>query len=723
MTTLPPLRLTLTDLQRLFTAEILPLLSVADTASSNGSSPPINLDERILAGFRGLLAERIRPPAQHLDVPITEEVARRLATIRNITEGARTVVASERFLNHAIVAIFCDKAFKKYFRDAMETEFQQRRLNELLSELSLPGAASYSPPPAQRPVHAVGIQSNGAPASPPRLPPAAPGVDGGSLRPPQSTALPARLQPYFNRSIEYAWAKATHSMTVKELIKILLRYDPPAKARSGLNGLARSDLRFLIIHLVSLATTGELKVPDAALALMKVFAVRMYMQLNAIRSAEQIGRALRDDPALLATLPANEIRRLDNLMARCAVRSGRASEAIGLYRRMTLDHPDDPQALMNYVVAVYSEDLAEALRYSKLVLLNHYAASDEDLIFIGDLLANNNEIEFALAAFYRILQAKPNHCDAHIGLANIALVLGNRSRWEDSMARFLKHHALPGVTFDAETPLTPFALRPAMTGKRVISPLVTIVMTAFNSSATLEAAVESVMAQTASNLELFIVDDVSTDGTRELILALAARDPRIKWIFNERNMGTYPSKNEAIRRASGQYITFHDSDDWMHPERIERHLAAMKQNVMCSTSNWIRMDASGRTIVRRNGPYTHLNPASTFFRKDVFTRLGLFDNVRTGADSEILTRIRHHAGHSAVVELPHVLAIGFHHEASLTQSGATAFDEHRYSPVRLAYTEAWVGWHLATLMNGPTALVLDTPLGVRLFDTPDSILP
>ncbi len=51
------------------------------------------------------------------------------------------------------------------------------------------------------------------------------------------------------------------------------------------------------------------------------------------------------------------------------------------------------------------------------------------------------------------------------------------------------------------------------------------------------------------------------------------------------------------------------------------------------------MDSTGRIIVRRDGPYTHLNPASTFFRRSVFDQVGSFDSVRTGADSEILTRI------------------------------------------------------------------------------------
>jgi glycosyltransferase involved in cell wall biosynthesis len=248
-------------------------------------------------------------------------------------------------------------------------------------------------------------------------------------------------------------------------------------------------------------------------------------------------------------------------------------------------------------------------------------------------------------------------------------------------------------------------------------------MTSFNASATLELAVRSVLDQTVSNLELFIVDDQSEDGSREIIQALANSDRRIKPIFNDRNMGTYASKNQAIRQCSGEFVTFHDSDDWMHNQRLETHLNAMKHGIMCSTSSWIRMDSTGRTIVRREGPYTHLNPASTFFRKSAFEQVGSFDNVRTGADSEILTRIRHRLGHSAVVHLPDVLAIGLHHEASLTQSGATAFDEHRYSPVRLEYTEAWVKWHLTVLAHDRGPLSLNSDAERRPFDIPPQIAP
>lgn len=737
-------RLSIADLERVFSVNIIPLLS-----DQSVELQFISLDDHILASLRDLLGERIRPPSQAADIPISREVAGRLGRISNLTEGARALVENARQLNDAIVVIFRDRAFKQFIRESFQTDEHRRRINALISDLSQPDAATAPPTSsmadrqvAQPSTSVSQVASTAKPLSVPKA------FDGGfiasRLRAVRSSQqaianrngpdidrvpLPPRLKAYEGKLISYTWAKAPASMTVADLVAHLRTYDPPARSNAVLNGLMRSDYRFLLVYICEAVDKGELRLPLAAEALVRVFTTRVFLQLNAIRSAEKIGRELQGNAALLGALPKGEVRRLDSLMARCAVRGGRATEAAQMYRRIALAYADHPESIMDYITSVFSQDVGEAIRHAKMVLLNQYAVSSEDLIFIGDLFAHNGEADYALASFFRILKSQPDYSDAYLGLANLALLAGNRPHWEDAVRRFLSFHALPDVRFSPDAHLAPFSIDlppgPDSSAQEMRGdvPLVTVIMTSFNSAATLRLAVESVLTQTVGQLELFVVDDCSTDGSRDLILSLAAGDPRIKWIFNERNMGTYASKNAAIRRAAGNFITFHDSDDWMHPHRVKRHLSAMTGNIMCSVSNWIRMDDTGRTIVRRGGPYAHLNPASTFFRKEVFTQFGLFDNVRTGADSEILTRIRHRTGHSAVVDIPDLLAIGLHHEGSLTQSGTTAFDEHRYSPVRLDYTEAWVRWHLENLVGGQSALVLDAPPGARLFEAPSAILP
>ncbi len=138
----------------------------------------------------------------------------------------------------------------------------------------------------------------------------------------------------------------------------------------------------------------------------------------------------------------------------------------------------------------------------------------------------------------------------------------------------------------------------------------------------------------------------------------------------------------------------------MHPERLATHLDLMNSNVACSTSNWIRMDASGNIKVRHGGPYTHVNPASTFQHRRLFEVAGPFDAVRVGADAEFLGRLRVRFGQRYLSNIPDCLGIGLHHLRSLTQSGEAAFDDFRYSPVRLSYTEAWVERLVKDLESG-----------------------
>ena len=88
-------------------------------------------------------------------------------------------------------------------------------------------------------------------------------------------------------------------------------------------------------------------------------------------------------------------------------------------------------------------------------------------------------------------------------------------------------------------------------------PLVSVVMTTFDSAGTLDYAVRSLTAQTHANLEILIVDDCSADGTRDRLAALAAADPRIRILLNDENVGTYVSKNRAIAEAKGDYVTLH----------------------------------------------------------------------------------------------------------------------------------------------------------------------
>ncbi|OMP95684.1 glycosyltransferase [Raoultella terrigena] len=102
------------------------------------------------------------------------------------------------------------------------------------------------------------------------------------------------------------------------------------------------------------------------------------------------------------------------------------------------------------------------------------------------------------------------------------------------------------------------------------TPLVTIYIPTYNRLNLLKRALESVVNQTYQNLEIIVVDDNSSDGTQEFLINMASKDKRVSYIFKENNSGACVSRNLAIDKASGLFITGLDDDDYFSLDRIER---------------------------------------------------------------------------------------------------------------------------------------------------------
>lgn len=97
---------------------------------------------------------------------------------------------------------------------------------------------------------------------------------------------------------------------------------------------------------------------------------------------------------------------------------------------------------------------------------------------------------------------------------------------------------------------------------------VSIVMAAYNAESFIDEAIESVLLQTCRDWELIIIDDCSTDGTRNHITAKYGSEPRIKYRRLDRNSGPAVARNLGIRCAQGTWLTVLDSDDRYLPERL-----------------------------------------------------------------------------------------------------------------------------------------------------------
>lgn len=111
-----------------------------------------------------------------------------------------------------------------------------------------------------------------------------------------------------------------------------------------------------------------------------------------------------------------------------------------------------------------------------------------------------------------------------------------------------------------------------------MSPLVSVIMPAYNSERYITDAIESVVQQTYTNWELIVIDDGSSDDTVRRIEEQAAKDLRIRFYKNEKNIGVSETRNKAISLANGEWIAFLDSDDIWEPLKIEKQMRSASDN-------------------------------------------------------------------------------------------------------------------------------------------------
>lgn len=231
---------------------------------------------------------------------------------------------------------------------------------------------------------------------------------------------------------------------------------------------------------------------------------------------------------------------------------------------------------------------------------------------------------------------------------------------------------------------------------------ITIIITTFNCENYISSTLTSLINQSYRNLEILIIDDCSTDNTLDILKNFQRLDTRIK-VFNQPiNSGTYLAKNRALSLATGDFIVCHDADDWSHPQRFEVQIQPLlkDKHLIATTSNWFRLDNQGKIHTRSIYPIARLNPSSILFRRNiVLKKMGYWDSVRTGADSEFLARLKLVFGQSAIQKIKIPLTIGAYRTDSLMYASDTGFTSSHIPSSRLDYWEAWNSWHIETLKH------------------------
>lgn len=102
-------------------------------------------------------------------------------------------------------------------------------------------------------------------------------------------------------------------------------------------------------------------------------------------------------------------------------------------------------------------------------------------------------------------------------------------------------------------------------------PFISVIIPVYNVEAYVEKSIRSVMEQSYKNLEIFVIDDGSTDRSGEICARLAREDERIIFIQQE-NKGVVSARNAGIERATGEFMAFVDPDDWIEKEYYEKFI-------------------------------------------------------------------------------------------------------------------------------------------------------
>ena len=188
------------------------------------------------------------------------------------------------------------------------------------------------------------------------------------------------------------------------------------------------------------------------------------------------------------------------------------------------------------------------------------------------------------------------------------------------------------------------------------SPRASVILPNYNRAHLLGAAVASVLNQTFDDFELLIIDDASTDDSRQIIAEF--RDDRIRALFHEQNQGGGGARNTGIFEAKGQYLAFLDSDDEWLPDKLAKQVTCLEERgddygiVFCGAT-CVRRTRDGET------PFAEIKPEyegdlseavfaglrgvhyiDSLVRTSLAQQVGGFDStLRCGQDWDFIARV------------------------------------------------------------------------------------
>jgi glycosyltransferase involved in cell wall biosynthesis len=178
----------------------------------------------------------------------------------------------------------------------------------------------------------------------------------------------------------------------------------------------------------------------------------------------------------------------------------------------------------------------------------------------------------------------------------------------------------------------------------------------------LDGAIESILAQTYPHFEFVILDDASTDGSRERLRRWATRDKRIRLFEVEENLGPVRSSNMVASAATAPFVARMDADDLSHPERLAEEIRVLRDHpdvgVVASVCDMI--DSAGKKMrdpevwrVSRESMFVPFAHGAMMYRREIFDEVGGYrEECEYWEDQDLVVRM---AAKSKIAVIPRAL--------------------------------------------------------------------
>lgn len=219
------------------------------------------------------------------------------------------------------------------------------------------------------------------------------------------------------------------------------------------------------------------------------------------------------------------------------------------------------------------------------------------------------------------------------------------------------------------------------------TPLVSVIITAYNRELYIKEAIESVLNSTYNNLELIIVDDCSVDNTYFIAKSFEKKDNRVSVYLNSKNIGDYPNRNKAAGYATGKYLKYVDSDDYIFPHTIEDMVEIMEKNTSAVLGISTRKNSSIKLFSPLEAYTCHFfqyglldyGPSACIIKKNIFEKENGYKEIRNVSDMDLWLRI---ASKYNVLEIPSGMIYWREHNLQESKIARDYYIEFTYSIIK-----------------------------------------